>query len=152
MRILCTFREGSQRNLLLAVDFEEGIQPRDLKEVCHSLVDLDQFHFASPLPNDAIASDQLAHAVAVYVIHSGEIEQEFLVAGVGEDVYQVPQLCATITQREFANRVNHNHSAELSCGDLKTHDGKLARLCFSRAESYLAWALAFNAITPSETR
>jgi hypothetical protein len=77
MRILCTFLEGSQRNLLLAVDFEEGIQPRDLKEVRHSLVDLDKFHLASPLPDDAIASDQLAHAVAVYVIHSGEIDQEF---------------------------------------------------------------------------
>jgi len=72
MRILCTFLEGSQRNLLLAVDFEEGIQPRDLKEVRHSLVDLDKFHLASPVPDDAIASDQLAHAVAVYVIHSGE--------------------------------------------------------------------------------
>lgn len=128
-RILCTFLEGSQRDLLLAVDFEEGVQPRDLKEVRHSLVDLGKFHLASPLPDDAIASDEFAHAIAVYVIHSGEIEQEFLVAGVGEDVYQVTQLRATITQREFANSVNYNDSVELSCGDLKTH-GDLARLCF----------------------
>ncbi len=129
MRILCTFLEGSQRDLLLAVDFEEGVQPRDLKEVRHSFVDLGKFHLASPLPDDAIASDEFAHAIAVYVIHSGEIEQEFLVAGVGEDVYQVTQLRATITQREFANSVNYNDSVELSCGDLKTH-GDLARLCF----------------------
>jgi len=142
MRILCTFLEGSQRDLLLAVDFEEGVQPRDLKEVRHSLVDLGKFHLASPLPDDAIASDEFAHAIAVYVIHSGEIEQEFLVAGVGEDVYQVTQLRATITQREFANSVNYNDSVELSCGDLKTH-GDLARLCFPRGIIHPV-ALAFQ--------
>ena len=53
-------------------------------------------------------------------------------AAAGEDMDQVPQLRATITQREFANRVNYNDPAELSCGDLKTHDAKLARLGFSR--------------------
>jgi len=128
-RILCTLLEGSQRDLLFAVDFEQGVQPRALQEVRHSLVDLGKFHLASPLPDDAITSDEFAHAIAVYVIHSGEIEQEFLVAGVAEDVYQVTQLRAAITQREFANSVNHNDSVELSRGDLKTH-GDLARLCF----------------------
>jgi hypothetical protein len=89
MRTRCTFLEGSQRDLLLAVDFEEGVQPRDLKKVRNSLVELGKFHLASPLPDHAIASDQFAHAVAVDVIHSREIKQKFLVAGVGEDVYQV---------------------------------------------------------------
>ena len=140
MRILCTFLKGSQRNLLLAKDFEEGIQPRELKKVRHSLVDLDKLHHASPLPDDAIASDQLAHAVAVYVIHSGEIDQEFLVAGVAEDVYQVTQLRATIAQREFANSVNYNDPVELSCGDLKTH-GDLAGLCFP-ARNYTSRGLS----------
>ncbi len=60
-------------------------------------------------------------------------------AGAGEDVDQVPQLRTTITQREFANRVNYNDPAELSCSDLKTHDAKLAGLRFFPAESYLAW-------------
>lgn len=137
MRALCTYPEGAQRDLLLAVDFEEGIQPRDLKEVRHSLADLGKFHLASLLPDDAIASDQFAHAATVHVFHSREIEQKFLVAVVGEDVYQITQLRATIMEREFANSVNYDNSVELSCGDLKTH-GELARWCFSRATSYIA--------------
>src|SRR5438270_10189777 len=142
MRILCTFLEGLQRDLFLAIDFEEGVQPRDLKEVRHYLVDLSKFHLASPLPDDAVTSDEFAHAVAVYVIHSGEIEQELLVAGVAEDMYQVTQLRATITQGESANSVNYNDSVELSCGDLKTH-GDLARLYFPARIIHPA-ALAFQ--------
>jgi len=97
MRTLCTFLEGSQCSLLLAVDFEQRIQPGDLKQVRYSLVEPDEFHLASPLPDYAIASDQFTHAVAVHVIHSREIQQELLVAVVGEDVDQIAQLRAAIT-------------------------------------------------------
>ncbi len=62
--------EGSQSDLLVAVDFKEGVQPRDPKEVRHSLVELGKLHLASPLPNHAITSNQFAHAVAVHVNNS----------------------------------------------------------------------------------
>jgi hypothetical protein len=97
VRTLCTFPEGSQCDLLLAVDFEQGIQTGDLKQVCHSLVEPGEFHLASPLPDHAIASDQFTHAVAVHVIHPREVQQELLVAVVGKDVDQIAQLRATIT-------------------------------------------------------
>ena len=71
---LCAGLEGAQRDLLLAVDFEECVQPRDLEEVSYSLVDLDKFHLASPLSDCGKTSDQFAHAIAVHVIHSREIE------------------------------------------------------------------------------
>jgi hypothetical protein len=138
MRILRTFSKGSQRDLLLAVDFEQGIQPGDLKQVRHSLVEPGKFHLASPLSDHAIASDQFTHAVAVHVIHSRKIQQELLVAVVGEDVDQIAQLRATITERESANRVHYNDSVELSCTDLKAHS-EAARPRFSCAKSYLAW-------------
>ena len=71
---LCAGLEGAQRDLLLAVDFEECVQPRDLEKVSDSLVDLDKFHLASPLSDGGKTSDQFAHAIAVHVIHSREIE------------------------------------------------------------------------------
>ena len=128
--------EGLQRNLLLAVDFEEGVEPGDLKKVLHFLVDMDKLHLACLLPDGAITPDQLAYAIAIHEIHAREIEQEFLMAVAGEDVYQVTQLRATITQCESSNRVNYNDSVDLSCGDLKTH-GEFARFYY-RPESYIA--------------
>jgi hypothetical protein len=114
--------EGLQCSLLLAVDFEEGVQPCDLKKAMHFLVDMDKFHLASPLPDYAITPDQFAHAIAVNEIHACEIEQEFPITVARKYVYQVAQLRAAITQRESPNRVNYNDSLELACGDLKTHN------------------------------
>ena len=139
LKQLRTALEGMKRDLLLAVNLEEGVQPCDLEKVGHSLVDLDELHLPSPLPDSAIAAHQLAHAIAVHVFHPREIEQEPLVTGTGEDVNQVTQLGTTLTQREFANHVNHNDSVELSCGELKSH-GEFAGRYFSRAESYIAWS------------
>ena len=62
--------ESLQGDLLVAVDFKEGVDARDPKEVRHSLVELGKLHLASPLPDDAITSNQFAHAVAVDVINS----------------------------------------------------------------------------------
>ena len=134
---LCAGLEGAQRDLLLAVDFEECVQTRDLEEVSYSLVDLHKFHLASPLSDRGETSHHFAHATAVHVIHSREIEQESFVAGTGENVYQVPQLRASVACREFANNVNYNDSVELSCSDVKAH-GEFARFCSFRAESYTA--------------
>ena len=118
--------EGDQRDLLLAVDFEDRTQPCHLEEVSYSFVDLEKLHLASLLSDDAETPHQFAHASAVHVIHSREIEQESFVAGFGENVYQVPQLRAALGCRELANDVHYNDSVELSCGDLKTH-GEFAR-------------------------
>ena len=62
--------EGLQRNLFLAVDFEEGVEPGDLKKVLHFLVDMDKLHLACPLPDGAITPDQLAHAITIHEIHA----------------------------------------------------------------------------------
>jgi len=96
MRTLRTFMEGSQCDQLFAVDIEQSVQPGDLQQVRHSLVEPGKFHLASLLSHHAIASDQFPHAVAVDVIHSREIQQELLVAVAGEDVDQIAQLRATI--------------------------------------------------------
>src|SRR5260370_3369857 len=129
--------EGAQRDPLLAVDFEERVQPCHLEEVSYSFVDLDKFHLASPLSDGAETSHQFAHATAVHVIHSREVDEESFVAGTGENVYQVSQLRASVACREFANNVHYNDSVELSCGDFKAH-GEFARFCSFRAESYTA--------------
>ncbi len=139
---LSTSPEGLQRTLLLAVDFEEGVQPGDLKEVLHVLVGMDKLHLASPLPDGVITSNQFTHAIAVNKIHAREIEQEFLVALPGQDIDQVTELCATISQRESPNRINYNDSVEFSCSDLKTHR-EVATFCF-RAELYIRLIFAFN--------
>src|SRR5438128_5448533 len=106
------------------------MQPCHLEEVSNFFVDLKKFHLASLLSDGAEASHQFAHATAVHVIHSREIEQESFVAGTGENVYQVPQLRAALACREFANNVHYNDSVELSGGDFKAH-GEFARFCFS---------------------
>jgi hypothetical protein len=127
--------EGLQRNLLLAIDFEEGVQPGELKKVLHVFVEVHKFHFTSPLPDRAITANQFTHAIAVNEIHTLEIEQKFLMAVAGQDVDQVTELRATVTQRESSNRINHSDPVELSCGDLKTHGG-FATFCFSRGIIY----------------
>ena len=124
--------EGAQRDSLLAVDLEERVQPCHLEEVSYSFVDLDKFHFPSPLSDGAETSHQLAHATAVHVIHSREVDQEPIVARTGENVYQVPQLRAAPACREFANNVHYNDSVELSCGDFKAH-GEFSRSFFFSA-------------------
>ena len=135
--------EGAQRDPLLAVDFEERVQPCHLEEVSYSFVDLDKFHLASPLSDGAETSHQFAHATAVHVIHSREIDEESFVAGTGENVYQVSQLRASVACREFANNVHYNDSVELSCGDFKAH-GEFARFCFSPCGMIHSMAVAFN--------
>src|SRR5260370_9081700 len=102
--------EGAQRDPLLAVDFEERVQPCHLEEVSYSFVDMDKFHLASSLSDGAETSHQLPHATAVHVIHSREIDQESFVAGTGQNVYQVPQLSAPLPCRAFANNGPYNHS------------------------------------------
>jgi hypothetical protein len=94
---LSTSPEGLQRNLLLAVDFEKGVQAGDLKKVLYFLVDVDKFHLSSLLPDDAITPDQFSHTIAVNEIHAREIEQECFMALAGKDVYQITQSGATIT-------------------------------------------------------
>src|SRR5208283_3153473 len=111
-----------QRNLLLAVDFEQGVQPGDLKKFLHLPADLGKLHLASLLPDDAVTADQFSHAIAIHEIHAREIEQELLIAVAGEDVYQVAQSRAAVTQRESANRVHYNDAVDLSCANLKTHN------------------------------
>jgi hypothetical protein len=141
--------EGAQCDSLLAVDFENRMQPCHLEEVSNFFVDLKKFHLASLLSDGAETSHQFAHATAVHVINSREIEQESFVAGFGENMYQVPQLRAALGCREFANDVHDNDSVELSCGDFKTH-GEFARFCFPRAGSYRAWTLL--SMKPGENR
>ena len=134
LRQLRASSEGAQRDSLLAVDFENRMQPCHLEEVSNLFVGLKKFHLASLLSDGAETSHQFAHATAVHVINSREIEQESFVAGFGENMYQVPQLRAALGCREFANDVHDNDSVELSCGDFKTH-GEFARFCFPRAGS-----------------
>jgi hypothetical protein len=141
--------EGAQRDSLLAVDFENPMQPCHLEEVSNFFVDLKKFHLASLLSDGAETSHQFAHATAVHVINSREIEQESFVAGFGENMYQVPQLRAALGCRESANDVHDNDSVELSCGDFKTH-GEFARFCFARVGSYRAWTLL--SMKPGENR
>jgi hypothetical protein len=57
--------ERAQRDLLLAVDVEQRVQPGEFEQVRHSLAEPGKFHLASALPDDAVASHQFAHAVAV---------------------------------------------------------------------------------------
>jgi len=149
---LCASVERAQRDPLLAVDFEERVQPCHLEEVSYSFVDLDQLHVASPLSDGAETSHQFAHATAVHVIHSRQIEQESFVAGTGENVYMVPQLRAALACREFANNIHYNDSTELACGDFNAHGG-FAGFCFPRAGSYIAWpCLSMRlGVLPSET-
>jgi hypothetical protein len=121
--------ESAQRGSLLAVDFEDRIQPCHVEEVSYSFVDLEKFHLASLLSDGAETPHQFAHARAVHVIHSRKIEQESFVAGFGKNVYEVPQLRAALGYRKVANHVHYHDSVELSCGDLKTH-GEFARFVF----------------------
>jgi hypothetical protein len=46
-------------------------------------------------------------------------------------------LSPPLTHRHFANHIDDNDPAQLSCGDLKTHSG-CAGLGLARAESYMA--------------
>jgi hypothetical protein len=109
-----------------------------------------EFHLAASLPDRAITSNQFTHAIAVDEIHTREIEQEFLMAVAGENVNQVSELRAAITQRESSNRIDHNDSINLSCGDLKAHGG--FTIFVFRAKLYIRLILAFNNTVPSLRR
>jgi hypothetical protein len=115
------FPKGLQRHLLVAVDFEDAVYPSDLKQIVHSLLEVHKSHFPSSLPDDAVTTDQLAHAIAVDEIHAREIEQEVFVAITGKNMDQVTQPRATVIQCESANRIHDNYAVELSGGDFKCH-------------------------------
>jgi hypothetical protein len=138
-RNLTASPESSQGGRLVAVDIEERVQPGELKKVLHPLVDVDKLKLASPLPDDGITPDQLAHTIAVNQVHAREIKQELSMSCVAEDVDQVTQLRATVNQGEPPNRVNDDDSVKLSCSDRKTH-GESATICF-HAESYIGGVL-----------
>src|SRR5947208_11532992 len=86
---------------------------------------MDKFHVAARLPDAAKASGQFAQAIAVNEIHALEIDQELLVAVAGEDMNQVAQLSATVSQRESSHNIHHNDAIALSRCNLKTH------ICFA---------------------
>ena len=119
--------------MLVVVDFEDAVYPSDLKKIVHPLLEVDKSHLASPLPDDAITTDQFAHSVTVDEIHAREIKQKVLMAVAGEDVDQVTQSRATVTQCESPNSVHNDDVAQFSGGDFKGHAS--AALCF-QAESY----------------
>ena len=122
--------------MLLGVNLEQGVYPGHLKKGLHPRVDMDKFHVAARLPDAAKASGQFAQAIAVNEIHALEIDQELLVAVAGEDMNQVAQLSATVSQRESSHNIHHNDAIALSRCNLKTH------ICFAGwfflPESY-AW-------------
>src|SRR5215467_3331529 len=95
-----------------------------------------KFHVTTRLPDAAKAPGQFAQAIAVNEIHALEIDQELLVTVAGEDMNQVAQLSATVSQCESSHNINHNNAINLSRCDLKTHICFAGRL-FLR-ESY-AW-------------
>ena len=107
--------------MLLGVNLEQGVYPGHLKKGLHPRVDMDKFHLAARLPDAAKASRQFAQAIAVNEIHAVEINQELLVAVAGEDMNQIAQLSATVSQRESSHNINHNDAIALSRCDLKTH-------------------------------
>lgn len=80
------------------------MQPCHLEEVSKFFVDLKKFHLASLLSDGAETSHQFAHATAVDVINSREVEQESFVAGFGENMYQVPQLRAALASQLLSER------------------------------------------------
>ena len=128
--------ERFQRSRLFAVDFKQSVEPREFQQVLHFLADLHQLQLPAPLPDDAIAAHQFSHAVAIDELHTRQIEQKFLVALARQNMDQVAELGAAVTQRESPHRVNHHDPVKLSRADVKTH-GESATFCL-RAESYLA--------------
>ncbi len=100
---------------------------------------MDKFHVAARLPDAAKAPGQFAQPIAVNEIHALEIDQELLVAVAGEDMNQVAQLSATVSQRESPHNIDHNDATALSRCDLKTH------ICFAGwlflPESYASLSL-----------
>ena len=107
--------------MLLGVDVEQVIYPGHLKQGLHSRIDMDKFHVAACLPYAAKAPGQFAQAVAVNEIHAREIDQELLVAVAGEDMNQVAQLSAAVSQRQSSYNIDHNDTIVLPRCDLKTH-------------------------------
>ena len=51
---LSPFLERLQSNILVAMDLEEVDEPGQLEKGLYSLVDMEQFHFAACLPDDAV--------------------------------------------------------------------------------------------------
>src|SRR5271170_4094000 len=103
------------------MNLKQSNDPRELKQVLHSLIHVHQFHLPAILPDEAVTSHQLTHAVAIDEVHTRQVEQEFLMAVAGRDVNQVTELSAAVTQREPSHRVKHRDSVEFPRADLKTH-------------------------------
>jgi|SRR5579862_522052 len=107
--------------MLLIMNLEEFDEPGQLEKSLHFLVDTDQFHFATHLPDDAVTPSQFSQAIAVDEIHPGKIDQELLAPAAGIDVNQVTKLGPTLTQREPSHNIHHNDPIVFSCRYLKTH-------------------------------
>jgi hypothetical protein len=80
-----------------------------------------KLHIAADLPDDAVTARQFPQAVAVDEVHARKIDQELLAAVAGEDVDEVAQLSAAVTQREPSHHIHYNNVIELSGGNLETH-------------------------------
>ena len=107
--------------MLLGVDVEQVANPGHLEKGLHPWVDVDKLHVTAGLPNAAKTPGQFAQAVAVNEIYAGEINEELLVAVAGEDMNEVAQLSATVSQRESSHNIDHNDAIAFSGCDLKTH-------------------------------
>ena len=103
------------------MDFKEIDEPGQLKKRSHFLMDMDQFHLATPLSDDAVTPRQFAQTIAIDELHAGQIDQKLFAAFAGEDVHQVAQLSAAIVQREPSRDVDNHDPIEFSGRDLKAH-------------------------------
>jgi hypothetical protein len=99
---------------------------------------MDQFHVAARLPDAAKAPGQFAQAIAVNEIHALEIDQELLMPVAGEDMNQIAQLSATVSQRESSHNIHHNDAIAFSRCDLKTHIGFAGWLFLPESYAWLS--------------
>ena len=127
--------ERLQSRWLRAVDFEQVNDPGQFQQGLHPLMDVDQFHLAADLPDDAVAPCQFAQAIAVHKVHAGEIDQKLPAAIAGEDMNKVAQPGAAVIQRHPSHNIHHHNAADFSGFNLNSHVGLLRTFA---AESY-AW-------------
>ena len=66
--------ECLQSSMLVGMDLEEVDEPGEFKKRLYSRVDMNQFHLAAHLSDDAVAAGQFAQTIAVDEIHASQID------------------------------------------------------------------------------
>jgi hypothetical protein len=98
----------------LVVDFEDGVQLGDLKQVLDALVETEQLQLSAVVGHRSKPGDELPNTGAVDVGDVPEIEQQLLMSGRGKIADGVAESARALSQRDSATCIDYGHVAYLT--------------------------------------